>query len=157
MTGILRFSLPSPVYASPEVGAELIPSPTPPDPEKNPEWAKTQLAFSVRIPRIVPATPVTFRIMTINIDNENAGGQILRIREEFGTALKILVERLDKVNPESMKRLDIDKVIASQIKRDNLFIPERFSYEAGQQVIEYISEEEQSTEALFNDIRNQKS
>jgi hypothetical protein len=138
------------VRARPEIGAELIPSPTPPDPEKTPEWAKTQLAFSVRIPRIISKDSLSFQVTTIDADNEKAAGQILRIREEFSTVLKMFIERLEKINPEAVKQLNYDKIMSAQTKRDTLFIPARFSYEAGQQKIEYFSEEEQAAEALFN-------
>jgi hypothetical protein len=92
------------VYARPEIGAKLIEAPTPPDPEKTPEWAKTQLAFSVHIPLIISQNSLFFQVTTIDADNEKAAGQILRIREEFSTALKMLIERLEKINPEAAKQ-----------------------------------------------------
>jgi hypothetical protein len=121
----------------------------------NPEWAKTQLAFSIRIPRVVPKDPVIFQIATINQDNQNAGGQILRLREEFSTVLKMVIERLEKINPEAAKGLNFEKLVAFQIKQDALFKPARFSYEAGRHMIEYFTEEEQVADALFRDIRKQ--
>src|SRR5882672_5851750 len=67
----------------------------------------------------------------------------------------MFIELLEKINPEAARRLNYDKIMSAQIKRDTLFIPSRFSYESGQQAIEYFSEEERAADALFKDIRSQ--
>jgi hypothetical protein len=142
------------VYAPPEVGAELKPSPTPPDPRMAPEWAKTQLAFAVRVPRVTPNDPVLFHVETTNPDNWNAAKQILRVREEYSTILKMVIERIEKSNPEEARTLNFDKIMSLRIRHENIFSPVSFSYEAGRQMIEYFTDDEQAAHAFFKDIHD---
>jgi len=50
--------------------------------------------------------------------------------------------------------LNFEKMKSLRIKHDNIFSPASFSYEAGKQMIEYITNDEQAAHALFKDIHN---
>jgi hypothetical protein len=70
------------------------------------------------------------------------------------TTLKIAIKRIEMANPEEAEKLNIDKIMSLKIKNENMFSPASFSYEAGRQLIEYLTDDEQAAHALFKDIHD---
>jgi hypothetical protein len=140
------------LISEPEVGAELVPSNDPPDPNIFQQSAEFRQAFAVRIPRVPTGETVAFRIITRDPDNIRAADQVLRIWGEIDSRLNKFGKMLLADHPEYQDRWSVDDFMSAISKRDNFFTPGRFTYENGTQDIEFISRNERLADATVDDL-----
>lgn len=140
------------VVASPEIGAEIVPSNNPPDPTVLPLASEHIQAFAVRLPRVPAKKSIEFQVQTANDDNGRAAKQILRLREEIHGLLASFGDRILEEHPEFSEDWDLARIMQARAKQENLFEPGNFSYEEGTFPIEYVDEGDKLALAVLDDL-----
>jgi hypothetical protein len=140
------------VLAAPERGITLSEAENLPDPHRHPELSKTQKAFAVRIPLIAPKDTIIFQIKTTHPDNQRAGKQVMKIREEIIDILKKFDKLLQQKYPQEINNWNIEALISARIKEENFFLLGKLSYEQGRVNVQFLTDEEQLAKAVNQDL-----
>ena len=140
------------IEASPELGISILETEAPPHPEFFPNLMSIQRAFVVSVPRVPARGKIQFRVRTTNPDNVKASQQIMRLRNKIAKVIHEFGGRVTESYPEVSSGWVFNDVFGARVKKENLFNPGKYSYENGSFAIRYLTEAEETADALQQDL-----
>ena len=147
------------VYSYPEVAAEIVTvsHDLGIDPFEFPEVYHIISQFNVYVPRVEGKGNVTFTVCTTEHENLRAARQVLRIRSETEEIWRQFYNFLAEEHPDYIIDWELDDWLSSREKEENMFRPDKFSYEMGTYPVYFLTDEEQLAKAMGFDLKKRFS
>jgi hypothetical protein len=125
-----------------------------PNPLQDPEYSKTQKAFTIIIPRIAPRDTVSFIVMTTDQDNLKTAKHYSNLLNLVKKKITLILSTIHELDSIGGKRINPVLLMSAITKDLSYFKPLNLYYQKGKYPISFKSDEENAVFAGFQDMLN---